>query len=365
MATIYIVMGVSGVGKTTIGKALAQQTGISFYDADDFHSKENKTKMAAGIPLQDQDRWPWLDRIVAQYPLWKDKGAIVACSALKESYRTRLKVDQLQVKTIHLFASFSSVAQRLAARKAHFFNSDLLQSQFDTLEAPKSGIVCDATLSKKVIVQHIMNAIQRDQASPLGLIGLGVMGKSLARNFANHEIPLSLFNRHVPGVEEKVALQCIRSYPELKDCKGFEDMELFVNSLSLPRKIFLMVNAGPAVDAVITSLAPYLTEGDIIMDGGNSHYLDTERRVKELKDKGIHFLGVGVSGGEKGALKGPSIMPGGTTEAYRQVAPFLEAIAAKDTHGQSCCAKVGRGGAGHFVKMIHNGIEYAEMKLIA
>ena len=112
MATIFIVMGVSGVGKTTLGKALAKRLTIPFYDADDFHSKENKAKMAAGIPLQDQDRWPWLDSIVAQYPLWKTKGAILACSALKESYRTRLKVDQLQVKTIHLSASFLFVAQR-------------------------------------------------------------------------------------------------------------------------------------------------------------------------------------------------------------------------------------------------------------
>ncbi len=365
MAAIYIVMGVSGVGKTTIGKALAHRLSIPFYDADDFHPQENKVKMAAGTPLQDEDRWPWLDSIVAQYPLWKTKGAVLACSALKESYRTRLKVDQIQVKTIHLSASFPFVNQRLAARKDHFFNPDLLQSQFDTLEAPKSGIICDATLPKEVVLQHMINTIKRNQTSPLGLIGLGVMGKSLARNFANHDIPLSLYNRHVPGVEEEVATQFIRTYPELQDCKGFDDMELFVHGLTLPRKIFLMVNAGPAVDAVIASLAPYLTEGDIIMDGGNSHYLDTERRVKELQDKGIHFLGVGVSGGEEGALKGPSMMPGGTTEAYDQVAPFLEAIAARDAQGHPCCAKVGMGGSGHFVKMIHNGIEYAEMQLIA
>lgn len=365
MAVIYIVMGVSGVGKTTLGKVLAQRLEIPFYDADDFHPQENKAKMVAGIPLLDQDRWPWLDEIVAQYALWKTKGAVLACSALKESYRTRLKVDQINVKTIHLSADYSFVEQRLAARKGHFFNPSLLQSQFDTLEAPNSGIACDATLLKEVIVQHIIKAIKRDQTSPLGLIGLGVMGKSLSRNFANHDISLSLYNRHVPGVEEDVAIQFLRSYPELQHCKGFDAIEAFVSSLTLPRKIFLMVNAGPAVDAVIASLEPYLTKGDIIMDGGNSHYLDTERRVKALQAKGIHYMGVGVSGGEEGALKGPSIMPSGTTEAYTQVAPFLEAIAARDTYGQACCAKVGSGGAGHFVKMIHNGIEYAEMQLIA
>lgn len=365
MAIIYIVMGVSGVGKTTIGKALAQRLAIPFYDADDFHPQENKVKMAAGIPLLDQDRWPWLDEIVAQYLLWETKGAVLACSALKESYRNRLKVDQINVKTIHLSADFLFVEQRLAARKDHFFNPDLLQSQFDVLEAPTSGIICDASLQKDRLLQHIMNMIITQEKSSLGLIGLGVMGKSLARNFANHNISLSLYNRHVPGVEEDVAVQFVRSYPELQNCKGFDNSKIFINSLTLPRKIFLMVNAGSAVDAVIASLEPYLSKGDIIMDGGNSHYLDTERRVKVLQEKGIHFMGVGVSGGEEGALKGPSIMPGGTTEAYTQVAPFLEAIAARDTHGQACCAKVGSGGAGHFVKMIHNGIEYAEMQLIA
>jgi len=175
---------------------------------------------------------------------------------------------------------------------------------------------------------------------------------------------MSLFNRHVSGVEEDVAVNFVTSYPELTNSKGFDDIETFVKSLSLPRKIFLMVNAGPAVDAVITSLEPYLSEGDIIMDGGNSHYVDTQRRVEALKEKGIHFLGVGVSGGEEGALKGPSIMPGGTAEAYEHVGPFLEAIAARDAHGNACCAHVGSGGSGHFVKMIHNGIEYAEMQLI-
>ncbi|MFT5892563.1 MAG: 6-phosphogluconate dehydrogenase [Dokdonia sp.] len=365
MATIYIIMGVSGVGKTTIGKVIAENLNIPFYDADDFHPSSNKDKMASGIPLQDEDRWPWLDAIVAQYPQWKTKGAVLACSALKEHYRNRLEVDQAQVKTIYLSASFTFVQQRLAARTNHFFSPNLLQSQFDTLEAPKSGIICDATLHKEALVQHIMNSIKEQTPSQLGLVGLGVMGKSLSRNFANHHITMSLYNRHVPNVEEDVAAQFVHSYPELKDSRGFDDIEAFVNSLSLPRKIFLMVNAGPAVDAVVASLESYLSEGDIIMDGGNSHYLDTERRVKALQEKGIHFLGVGVSGGEEGALKGPSIMPGGTTKGYEHVGSFLETIAARDTQGNACCTKVGSGGSGHFVKMIHNGIEYAEMQLIA
>ena len=161
MATIYIVMGVSGVGKTTLGKAIAQQLDIPFYDADDFHPQENKDKMAAGIPLQDEDRWPWLNHIVTQYDQWEIEGAVLACSALKESYRKRLKVDQSKVKTIYLSASFDNIAQRLSVRKNHFFNPSLLQSQFDTLEAPTSGIICDASLQKDRLLQHIINTITK------------------------------------------------------------------------------------------------------------------------------------------------------------------------------------------------------------
>ncbi len=364
MSTIYIVMGVSGVGKTTIGRKLSQRLGVPFYDADDFHPKANKDKMASGVALQDEDRWPWLDTIATNYEEWKQRGAVLACSALKEKYRNRLQVDDDVVRLIYLSANFNTVQQRLSERSGHFFNPELLKSQFDTLEEPKNGIVCNALLDEDIILDHIINTIQNKQISQLGLIGLGVMGKSLSRNFANNDISLSLYNRNVEGIEEHVAVDFINTYSELQDCKGFDDIKAFVASLSLPRKIFLMVNAGPAVDAVIKVMLPYLSDGDVIMDGGNSHYLDTERRVKELKELGIHFMGVGASGGEEGALRGPSIMPGGTDIGYEQVGTFLEVIAAKDQQGNACCAKVGLGGSGHFVKMIHNGIEYAEMQLI-
>lgn len=361
---IYIIMGVSGVGKTTIGKGLSQRLNIPFYDADDFHPKTNKDKMASGLPLQDEDRWPWLDLIVTNYADWKRTGAVLACSALKEKYRERLQIDNDEVQLIYLSASYDIVQKRLSERSAHFFDPNLLQSQYDALEEPKKGIVCNALLDKEIVLDTIMNTIQNEQTSQLGVIGLGVMGKSLSRNFANHNISLSLYNRHVEGIEEHIATDFIETYSELQHCKGFDDIKAFVTSLSLPRKIFLMVNAGPAVDAVVEGLLPYLSDGDVIMDGGNSHYLDTERRVKELQKKNIHFMGVGVSGGEEGALRGPSIMPGGTDTGYKQIGNFLEAIAAKDQYGNACCAKVGLGGSGHFVKMIHNGIEYAEMQLI-
>lgn len=202
-------------------------------------------------------------------------------------------------------------------------------------------------------------------SSEFGLIGLGVMGKSLSRNLANNGFKLSLYNRHVQDVEMDVAKNFITEFPELKSSLGFDRMNSFVNSLSSPRKIMLMVNAGSAVDAVIAELKPLLAAGDVIIDGGNSHYKETDRRSKELAASGIEFIGTGVSGGEEGALKGPSIMPGGSFSAYKKVAPYLERIAARDDNGNGCCAHVGKGGAGHFVKMVHNGIEYAEMQLIA
>jgi len=198
-----------------------------------------------------------------------------------------------------------------------------------------------------------------------GLIGLGVMGKSLARNLARNGVHLALYNRHLVGVEVDVAKHFIQSHPELESAVGFDDLAKFVAALERPRKIFLMIKAGKVTDEIINALQAHLAPNDVIIDGGNSLYKDTERRTSELAKTGIHFIGTGVSGGEEGALKGPSIMPGGDAAAYQIVQPYLEAIAAKDANGKPCCTHVGVGGAGHFIKMIHNGIEYAEMQLLA
>ncbi len=198
-----------------------------------------------------------------------------------------------------------------------------------------------------------------------GLIGLGVMGKSLSRNLARNGFRLALYNRHLEGVEEDVAKHFIQSHPELESAQGFDDLAKFVAALERPRKVFLMIKAGKVTDEIIDALQALLAPGDVIIDGGNSLYKNTERRATALKKAAIHFIGTGVSGGEEGALKGPSVMPGGAAEAYKIVQPYLEAIAAKDANGKPCCTHVGAGGAGHFVKMIHNGIEYAEMQLLA
>ncbi len=201
--------------------------------------------------------------------------------------------------------------------------------------------------------------------SKLGVIGIGTMGTPLSRNLASHGISLSLYNRHVENAEEYIAANAIAMHSELKDVQGFDDLTDFVDSLQTPRVIILMVPAGKSVQEVIDALVPFVDKGDVIIDGGNSHYEDTEQRLKDLEEKGIHFLGCGISGGVEGALKGPSIMPGGSREAYNIASEYLRAIAAKDFHGEPCCNYIGPGGSGHFVKMVHNGIEYAEMQLIA
>ena len=201
--------------------------------------------------------------------------------------------------------------------------------------------------------------------SEIGVIGLGVMGASLSRNLGRNGFSISIFNRHVGGKEENVASDSTLKYPELKNALAFDDLKAFALSLEKPRKIILMVNAGNAVDELCGQLSEILEAGDIIIDGGNSHFEDTDRRIQSLNTSGIKFLGAGISGGEKGALWGPSIMPSGKQETYKQVEQYLTTIAAKDQEGNSCCTYIGGGGSGHFVKMIHNGIEYAEMQLLA
>jgi len=194
--------------------------------------------------------------------------------------------------------------------------------------------------------------------SDIGLIGLAVMGENLVLNMESKGFSVSVFNR-TTEVTEKFAAGRARG----KRITPARSIEEFVQSLSRPRKIMIMVKAGAAVDAVIDQLTPHLEGGDVIIDGGNSLYVDTQRRDKALSAKGFHFLGIGVSGGEEGALKGPSLMPGGSRNAWEIVAPIFRKIAAQ-VEGEPCCRYMGTDGAGHYVKMVHNGIEYGDMQLI-
>ncbi|MFE2168666.1 NADP-dependent phosphogluconate dehydrogenase [Streptomyces sp. NPDC059447] len=194
----------------------------------------------------------------------------------------------------------------------------------------------------------------------IGVTGLAVMGSNLARNFARNGFTVAVHNR---TASKTTAL--VEEFGHEGSFVAAESAKEFVDALERPRRLVIMVKAGEPTDAVIREFAPLLEEGDVIIDGGNAHFEDTRRREKELREQGIHFVGAGISGGEEGALLGPSIMPGGSAESYTSLGPMLEKISAKAEDGTPCVSHVGPDGAGHFVKMVHNGIEYADMQLIA
>jgi len=189
----------------------------------------------------------------------------------------------------------------------------------------------------------------------IGIIGAGVMGANLARNLARHDFEVAIYDRDAHKVK---ALHGDRVFPTYT-------IENFLGTLESPRRIWLMVNAGKPVESVLDDLKPYLAAGDVVMDGGNSYFKDTERRMRDLAARETHLISLGVSGGAEGALHGPSLMPSGAREAYDVVSPFLRAIAATTADGEPCVTYLGEGGAGHYVKMVHNGIEYALMQAIA
>ena len=193
---------------------------------------------------------------------------------------------------------------------------------------------------------------------------MGVMGQNLALNMDSKGFKTSVYNKNMAG-EEGIVSRFLDSAGKKTQIAGYESLEEFINSLSSPRKIMLMVKAGPPVDSVIEELLPFLEEGDIIIDGGNSNYHDTVRRTRHLEEKSVLFVGMGVSGGEEGARNGPSLMPGGNKEAWSEIKSIYTKIAAKTFNGNPCCRWIGTEGAGHFVKMVHNGIEYADMQNIA
>ena len=198
-----------------------------------------------------------------------------------------------------------------------------------------------------------------EPTATIGLTGLAVMGRNLARNIARHGHTIAVHNRTHARTESLIA-----DHGDEGDFVATESLEDFVAAIQKPRVVLVMVKAGDPTDAVIDDLVPLLEEGDIVVDCGNAHFADTIRREERLQEHGLHFVGTGVSGGEEGALNGPSIMVGGSDQAYERLGPILESIAAQ-VDGEPCCAHVGVGGAGHFVKMVHNGIEYADMQLIA
>jgi len=353
-------MGVSGSGKSTVGNLLSEKIKVPFIDADDFHPKANIEKMSKGVPLDDEDRKPWLEALNKKMNEAQDEnGIILACSALKESYREILSKRITWIEWVYLEGSFTLIKSRMEKRK-HFMKADLLQSQFDCLEVPNYATTIANEEEPEVLVNTIINKMK---TSSFGILGLGVMGKSLATNMLNKGFSISVYNRETP--EEKGIVDAFIDENFGRRVLGFTELKEFITSIQKPRKILMMIKAGKVTDTIIESMVPFLEEGDVLIDGGNSHYLDTKRRSDYLEDNGIEFVGLGVSGGEEGALKGPSLMPGGKKGSYAKVAKYLEAISAKDEENNPCCSYIGPDGAGHFVKMVHNGIEYGDMQLLA
>ena len=310
--------------------------------------------------------------IIVNYLYWNralllEGNCILACSALKKAHRAILEKNSNAIHFVYLEGSKNLIEQRLANRIGHYFPASLLASQLETLEPPENAFTVSITQSPSAIVEMIMKTLlnQNTSKAAIGLIGLGVMGKALTQNFVRNGISVSVYNRELKGVEELVAKNFVESLPLLKDTQGFCDYTSFIDSLQSPKKIFLMIEAGAATETVLSELAVLLNKGDIIVDLGNTFYKETETHIHHFATKGIHLIGAGISGGEQGALNGASIMPSGNKEAYALVAPYLNCIAAKDKNNQACSTYIGEGGTGHFVKMVHNGIEYAEMQLLA
>ena len=362
---IVIVYGVTGCGKTTVGKLLAKELELPFYDGDQYHSDANVQKMSLGIPLTDEERIPWLEHLAQLIQQWdQQKGAVLACSALNEKYRNILQ-SVPRIEWVLLEGTRELISERLNSRVGHFMNPALLDSQFATLERPSYGMTVSIAQSPEEIVNEILSKLSpMENQSEFGIIGMGVMGRSLALNLAGKGVRLSIYNRHVAGIEERVAQLIIENNPHFTNIQGFDHLEDFVGSLSAARKILLMIPAGEAVDLQVAALLPLLNPGDVLIDGGNSFYKDTSRRAVTLEEKGVLFVGAGVSGGEEGALKGPSIMPGGSRQGVEEIRSYLEMIAAKDRNGNACTAYIGPEGSGHFIKMVHNSIEYAEMQVL-
>ena len=363
MPRIIYITGVSGIGKSTIGRLLAKVLAIPFLEGDDYHPQENIAKMAAGNALNDTDRKPWLQKIKAAAAKSALKeGAVISCSALKNKYRELLEADfPVPVDWVHIQLSKDKIKERLQRRADHFMPPSLLDSQFAAFEKPQKGLIITNEGEPELVVQEIINRLP----SSLGIIGLGVMGKSLCRNFAGKGAIISMYNREAPPMEIKVAEHFKSAYPELIHSKAFNELKAFVQSIQRPRRILLMVSAGKAIDELIKALHPLLEKGDCIIDAGNSHFKDTKRRIQYLQELELEYIGMGVSGGEKGALEGPAMMVGGSNAAFDLIQQDFQKIAAIDAKGQYCFGHVGKGSAGHFVKMVHNGIEYAEMQLIA
>ena len=361
---IYLIYGVTASGKTSVGKLLSRKLKVPFYDADDFHPSSNIEKMKNGIPLNDSDRRPWLKTLRRNIESWnKDGSAILSCSALRESYRSILMADmKIPMQFILLQCPISILKQRLGSRKNHFISPALLDSQIQTLEVPDYGIKVDSNSELEELVKLIVKKVSK--ANDIGVIGMGKMGKNLSLNLSSKGFSVSAYNREIKGEEESIAADFAKKNKEF-NFTPFNTLPKFIRSLASPRKVFLMINSAHPTDEILSQLMMLLDPGDIIVDLGNSYFIDSQRRSKFLAQKKIHFLGIGISGGHHGARNGASFMGSGDKNVYQMISHLIEKISALDANGKPCSSYLGSDGAGHFVKTVHNGIEYGEMQLIS
>ncbi|HMI91266.1 MAG TPA: decarboxylating 6-phosphogluconate dehydrogenase [Polyangiales bacterium] len=379
-----VVMGVSGAGKSTVGRALAERYGRTFLDGDDLHPEANVRKMAAGEPLTEADRAPWLTRIAESITRERLAGRtlVLACSALSRASRRALRAADPNLVFVHLAAPRAVIEARLRARSGHFMPASLLDSQLAALEEPAVAITVDASEPVAVIVERIAVSLRaRNEAPPrsagavplteermqIGMIGLGRMGANMVRRLRRAGHDCVVYDASAERVAELAA----------EGATGVAALEELVARLPRPRVACVMVPAA-LVDGVLDQLAPQLDSGDVVIDGGNSHFHDDVLRASRLAERGVHYVDMGTSGGVRGLERGYCLMIGGEKAVVERLDPVFAALApgadaAAPTLGRANRASTaergylhcGPAGAGHFVKMVHNGIEYGLMAAYA
>ena len=366
-----VVMGVSGVGKSTVGRALAERCGRTFLEGDDFHPEANLRKMAAGQPLTEADRAPWLARIADAIARERRAGRapVVACSALSHASRRALGAANPDLVFVHLTAARAVIETRLRARSGHFMPASLLDSQLQALEEPVEAIAVDGSEAVAVIVERIAGALgaAHEEHMQIGMIGLGRMGANMVRRLrrAGHDCVV------YDASQDRVAALAAEG------STGVASLGELVARLTPPRIACMMVPAA-LVDGVLEQLVPRLEPGDVVIDGGNSHFHDDVLRASRLKERGVHYVDMGTSGGVRGLERGYCLMIGGEKAVVERLDPMFAALApgsgaAAPTQGRAGRASTaeqgylhcGPSGAGHFVKMVHNGIEYGLMAAYA
>ncbi|MDR1392914.1 MAG: decarboxylating 6-phosphogluconate dehydrogenase [Bifidobacteriaceae bacterium] len=345
---LVIFMGVAGSGKTTTGKLMAGRLGWDFAEADDFHPAANRDKMASGTALTDQDRWPWLDQLRnwIKQELAAGRRGVMACSALKRTYRDRLRLPG--VVFVHLTGSSQTIQPRLAERPDHFMPAKLMTSQYADLEDPSPNedhltVDLDLGSTAEQRVSQVIAALGLPgEPITVGMVGLGRMGANMAAR-------LSADGHNVIGFDTNPA-----------SARQVDSLEELVAALPAPRLIWLMLPAGDATDQAINQLSRLLQAGDLVIDGGNSPYRADAGHAGALALSGVRFIDVGVSGGIAGRQNGYALMVGGDSASLEQARPLFDAL--KPAGGGFVHA--GPVGAGHYAKMIHNGIEYGMMQAL-